>query len=184
MIGSDGLVLDKTFLAEHGTRESVNDMLQETYRVKDVDRGHAQVVNSPYVKAQAYFASPTVRQRQLTVLTVEIELADGIHINGRHVPEGYVPLELTLSGNDDIALERVDYPEPAQTVIQALNEPLPVYTGRMAIKARCIGVSKTVSEQTFQVNVQLRYQACDDEQCYLPETLNIPVSLRFLPHVG
>ena len=76
MIGNDGLVFDKSFFAEHGTRESINDMLQESFRVEDLEHGEVQVVTTPHLTARAYFASPTIRPSQLTVLTVEILLAD------------------------------------------------------------------------------------------------------------
>ncbi len=182
MVGRDGRVFGKSFFAEHGTRESVNDMLQEGFRVEDLERGEVQVVTTPHLTAQAYFASPTVRARQVTVLTVEISLTDGIHVNGRSLPEGYVPLELSLEDDEHLLLERVDYPEPAETYLEPLGETLPVYSGRLEIKARCIGVRRD-REEEFEVAAGLRFQACDDRECYLPQTVIFPLHLQYLEHV-
>ena len=176
-------MFDKSFIAEHGTRESVNDMLQESFRVKDTERGETRVLSTPHLTARAHFASPAVRQRQLMVLTVEVSLVDGIHIIGRPLPEGYIPVELTLDGGEYLLLDRVDYPQPEQMELLALGERLPVYSGRIEVKAHCIGIRKGGEEEVFQVIPKLRYQACDDCECYLPETISFPLSLRFLPHV-
>ncbi len=182
MVGEDGRVVEKSFFAAHRTRESINDMLQETFRVEDIDRGEIQVVTTPDLTARAYFASPTVRHRQYTVLTVEISLNDGIHVNGRPLPEGYIPVELTLDGGEDLALDQVEYPEPEEIFLEALDEKLNVYTGRFQIKGRCLGLSAE-QDGEIAITASLHYQACDDDACYLPQTLTFPLKLRYLKHV-
>ncbi len=181
MIGEDGLVFDKSFFAEHGARESINDMLQESYRVRDLERGEIQIVTTPLLSARAYFASPTIRPRQLTVLTVEGSVTDGVHINGRSVLEGYIPVELSLN-TGDLVLERVDYPEPEEMYLEPLGETLPVYSGDFVVKAYCMGVRRDQVGE-FEVAAKLRYQACDERECYLPQTLTFPLHLRYLQHV-
>ena len=181
MIGKDGLLFDKSFIADHSIRESVNDMLQESFRVEDLERGEIQAVTTPHLTARAYFASPTIRRGQLVVLTVEISLADGMHIYGRPLPEGYIPVELTLDGSEDLLLDRVAYPEPEEMDLEALGERLPVYTGQLEIKAHCLGGNKDQKE-IFQVTARLRYQVCNDRECYLPQTLTLSLPLQFLPH--
>jgi len=182
MVGEDGRVVEKSFFAAHRTRESINDMLQETFRVEDIDRGEIQVVTTPDLTARAYFASPTVRHRQYTVLTVEISLNDRIHVNGRPLPEGYIPVELTLDGGEDLALDHVEYPEPEEIFLEALDEKLNVYTGRFQIKGRCLGLSAE-QDGEIAISASLHYQACDDNECYFPETLTFPLRLRYLQHV-
>ena len=92
-------------------------------------------------------------------------------------------MELTLDGSEYLLLDRVDYPQPEEMELRALGERLPVYSGRMEIKAHCIGIRKGREEEVFQIIPKLRYQACDDRECYLPETVTFPLSLRFLRHV-
>lgn len=180
-VGQDGLVVDKSFIANHRIRESVNDLLHESFRVADLERGAAQVVTTPHLTARAYFTSPTIRKGQLTTLTVEISLADGLHVYGRPLPDGYIPVELTLDENEALSLSQVVYPAPDGAEVEALGERLPVYTGRLAIRARCLGESKDGAGK-IQVAARLRYQACDDRECFLPESLTFVLPLDFLPH--
>ncbi len=183
MVGADGLVFDKSFFADHALRDSANDMLQESFSATEFERGEIEVIDTPSLSASAYFSSATVRHKQLTVLTVEVSPADGIHVNGSPVPEGYVPIELTLDESEDVSLERVDYPEPEVIELPSLGERLPAYKGRFEIKARCLGIKRSREEERLLVTARLRYQACDDRECYLPEVMTFRLPLTFLPHV-
>jgi hypothetical protein len=181
MLGADGLVADKTFFAEHGTRESVNDMLQESFEIDELERGRLRVVTTPYLEATAYFASPTIRHRQYTVLTVEVSLADGTHVVAPSAPAGYIPVELSVDA-DGLVAERTVYPTPEELEFETLGEKLPAYTGQFKIKAHCLG-DRRAEEDTLRVDARLRYQACDDTTCYLPQTLDLPLSVQYVRHV-
>ena len=155
MVGEDGRVIDKSFFADHRTRESVSDMLQESFSVLDVERGESRSFTTPHLEGHAYFASNTIRPSHLTMLTVEISIADGYHINGPEVPEGYVPLELALGENEGLVLEQAEYPEPQETYLDVLKERLPTYSDRIVIKAKC--KSFRTDEGTAQIPVRLSY---------------------------
>ena len=181
MIDAGGVVSDKSFVAEYSTRESVNDMLQESYGSDDLERGSIRVITAPHLRARAFFASPTIRSSQLVVLTVEISLDDGVHVYGQPVSEGYVAVELTVDESEDLVVDRLHYPEPEEMYLEAVGERLPVYTGRLEIKAWCKGVGRG-PERPIEARARLRYQACDDIECYLPQTLDLTLPLQFLPH--
>ena len=99
LVDESGLVFDKHFVSDHSVRESAHSALQERFAV-DIDReglGQAlTVVRAEGVEVRAWFATPTIRVAEMTVLTVELELAPGLHIYGRPLPEGYIPVELQV----------------------------------------------------------------------------------------
>jgi len=180
MIDEEGKVFDKTFFADHAVRESVNDMLQESFRITDAERGEVQTVEGTQLSAKAYFASPTVRRAQQIVLTVEVELKKGMHVYGQPLPEGYIPIELSLVDDETLKLVEVEYPDPVEVRFDAIDETLPAYEGRLEIKAHCRGIAN--DQETHRVQVQLRYQACDDKECYLPQTISFDLPIQVLPH--
>ena len=182
MVEADGRVFDKTFLSDHRTRESVHNLMQKSFSIDDPERGESRFFKSADLEGRAYFASPTIRSSQLTMLTVEISIAEGLHINGPSVPDGYIPLDLIIDENEAVVLEQVQYPEPQETYIEVLEESLPTFSGQIEIKALCKGVRKRTEEPT-NLCARLTYQACDDRQCYLPQELPLPLSLQVLPHV-
>lgn len=180
MVGRDGRVLDRIFFADHALRESINDMLQESFRIADPERGEVQAIQTAHLSARAYFASPTVRSAQLTVLTVEVELKEGMHVYGRPLPEGYIPIELSLEGGETLELIEVEYPEPEEMRFEVIDETLPAYENRLEIKARCRGIAN--EPETRQVIARLRYHACNARECYLPQALSFNLPLQVLPH--
>ena len=60
LYGRDGRVFERSFFADYAERESVNDMLQESYRVLDLERGEVQTQVTPHLEARVYFSSPTL----------------------------------------------------------------------------------------------------------------------------
>ena len=176
-------MFEKTFFEEHRKRESINDMLLEGFEVGGVETGEAQTVQTDELAARAYFASPTIRPNQFNVLTLEVGMADGMHVNGRSQPDGYIPVELTIDGGKALMVDHVEYPETETLEIATLGEELPVYSGQFKIKANCMGTLDG-EEGPIAVVASLRYQACDDAACYLPQTVTMPVSLTWLPHVS
>lgn len=180
MVGRDGRVFARSFFSDHAERESVSDMLQESYRVVDMARGEMQTIATSQLTARAYFSSPTLRPAQRTILTVEIELAEGMHIYGRPLPEGYIPVEVSVQDGEVLALMAVEYPAAAALRFEVIGETLPAYAESLVLKAHCLG--KARERQDARIQVQLRYQACDERECYLPQTLGFELPLRVLPH--
>lgn len=180
MVDEKGMVFAKSFFADHMVRESASDMLQESFRVADLQRGEVQTITSAHLTARAYLAAPTVRRAQQTVITVEVALKEGMHVYGRPLPEGYIPIELALVHDGTLSLAKVEYPEAEAFRFEAIDETLPAYTDSLVIKAYCRGVYK--KEGARRVRFRLRYQACDAGECYLPQTLEFDLSVQVLPH--
>jgi Thiol:disulfide interchange protein DsbD, N-terminal/AhpC/TSA family len=180
-IGADGRVFDKSFFASHRIRESIGGMLQEMFRVQQFDRGAAQAAQGPHLAARAYFAAPTLRRGQRAVLTVEVELPAGLHVYGRPLPEGYVPVTVEVDGGGVLQVERVAYPRPHAYQVDVTGADMPVYMGRLAVKVFGVGQNDDAPGMA-QVTARLRYQACDDRLCFPPETVELRLSLEILPH--
>lgn len=174
-------MFEKSFIAGHGLRESMNDFLQESFKVDDVEKGEIQGARTSHLEVRAWFANPTIRRAQLTVFTAEIDLTDGMHVYGRPLPDGYIPIELTLDGGEDFHKVEVHYPEPEPMEFTVIGETLPAYHGKVLIKAHVTALNKD-QEKPVDVTATLRYQACDDRECYMPQTITLPFTLQFLPH--
>jgi hypothetical protein len=183
MVDNDGRVIEKHFYPQHVKRESVGDVLQEVFKVHDAQRGEIAVATTPELTARAYFASPVLRKDQVTTLTVEVSPTEGLHVNGPKLPEAYTELELVVEGGDALTLDSLEYPEPEKLHLEELDETLLVYTKDFEIKARCLGTRRGDGE-SVTVSVRLQYQACDGQQCYLPQTIVVPLTLQLLPHAA
>ena len=189
MVDRDGVVFEKSFINEHWVRESVGNVLRGSFGVDGPQVGESQRVTTPYLAARAFFTSETIRIGQLTTLIVEVSLSDDVHVLGTSLPEGFIPLELNLDADSDIRIEKIDYPGPVEMELEVIGEKLPVYFGRFRVKAKCLcvkgGIGEALrgsNEEQLNINATLRFQACDETQCYLPETLRFTLPLQLLPH--
>ncbi len=180
MVDERGRVFDRTFFADHAVRESINNMLQESFRLADAECGEVQVVQTPHLRARAYFASPTLRPAQLNMLTVEIELRSDMHVYGHPLPDGYIPIELNVEESDGLQALDITYPQAQPLRFDLIDETLPAHAGTFTIKARCRGGRR--EEGQIRVDASLRYQACDAQECYLPQTLHFDLPLKFMGH--
>jgi hypothetical protein len=75
------------------------------------------------------------------------------------------------------------YPASQKLHLKAINETVPVYRGRVRITREITfgpeNAVRPLVTPTGELILKgsLRYQACDDRKCYLPETL--PLEWRF-----
>lgn len=102
------------------------------------------------------------------VLAADFELKPGVHVYAPGV-EGYIPIAWTLQPSADWTVRDIVYPEPEILHLAAIDETVPAYQGHFRL-TREILLSPD-RKSPLSVIGTLRYQACDDTMCYIPETL-------------
>ena len=114
-------------------------------------------------------------------LTVELEIADGWHVNSsRPLQENLVATHLAVDG-DRLELREVEYPRGEVVSLGFQDEPVSVLQGAFSIRAQ-VAVAEAGAEagENEVIHLGLTVQACDDEKCLRPETLalELPVFHR------
>ena len=67
------------------------------------------------------------------MLYVEIDLAEGLHLYGSPVPEGYVATTVTVSPPDSVEIGPVRYPGTRPFAVAGLDETFHVFEGSVEI---------------------------------------------------
>jgi DsbC/DsbD-like thiol-disulfide interchange protein len=122
----------------------------------------------------SYVAEPlSIEAGKKADVPVIFRIADGLHINS-HKPftPGLVATILTLQPTQGVQIKDVEYPEGVKYAF-ALDPTtkLSVYTGSFQVKV----IVATSQAGDFILNGELRYQACDNAQCYPVKTLPVAV---------
>lgn len=101
-------------------------------------------------------------------------VAPGFHINSNRPKDDLLePTALRISPPTDILVGKIDYPEGRDVDLSfSPGEKLNVYTGDFSIRA-LITASSAIMPGTYRVHAVLKYQACDNRQCYPAK--NVPV---------
>jgi hypothetical protein len=112
--------------------------------------------------------------------TVRLTIQSGYHVNANPPTYSYLrATELEIAPGDGISVSPVKYPAPLNRKFLFAEKPLAVYEGDTDLKVT-ISADKSAKPGERSLSAKLRIQACDEQVCYPPGTLNlsIPVSIK------
>jgi hypothetical protein len=114
-----------------------------------------------------------------TKVNLNFRVARSFHINS-NVPksEYLIPTSLKMDLPTDIVLGKIQYP-PGQdlTLPFSPDEPLSVYTGDFTV-AVAVHPLHSVVPGKYVMHGVLRYQACDNAQCFPPKDLPVSFDVK------
>jgi thiol:disulfide interchange protein DsbD len=128
-----------------------------------------------HLRLSASASANRVRPGQRINLTLDVDLKPKMHVYAPSV-EGYIPIQWNMAPNAAIVAQPVVTPPPQMLHLEALDETLPVYSGRFRL-VRDISIAPD-AKGALTIDGTLRYQACDDRMCYLPKTVPLKWTLR------
>src|SRR5579872_2947147 len=119
----------------------------------------------------------TTQRAKQTMVDLNFRVPEGFHINS-NMPksESLIPTALKMDLPTDIVLGKIEYPPGKDLTFPfSPDEKLNVYSGDFTVNVTVHPLS-SVSPGKYLMRGVLRYQACDNAQCFPPKTL--PVSFE------
>ncbi|KRT55053.1 thioredoxin domain-containing protein [endosymbiont of Ridgeia piscesae] len=114
------------------------------------------------------------------LLELAIQIPEGWHINA-HQPlgESLIPTELRLANNQrEWRMTPVTYPSPVQQKLAFQRDPLLVYEGNIQLQATLEHKRTPGNGGATLLDLELQLQACSDEVCLPPETIQLQPIMR------
>ena len=111
---------------------------------------------------------------------VVLSISSGFHINANPATFSYlIATELTTGKTEGITVGAPGYPAAVKKKFQFAEEPLAVYEGEVGVNLN-LRAEKNTAAGPRLLPITVRVQACDEEKCYPPATLNsaIPVTVK------
>jgi thiol:disulfide interchange protein DsbD len=111
---------------------------------------------------------------------VRVTVQSGYHINSNPPTFPYLKAtELDITDTDEITLNSVFYPKPLVKTFAFAEKPLHVYEGETPLTVT-LEAAKTAMKGQQSLPAKLRIQACDDQVCYPPGSIDvvIPVLIK------
>ena len=114
-----------------------------------------------------------------TMVKLDFRVASGFHINSNTpTSEFLIPTALKMDVPTDIVLGKIEYPEGKDLTFPfSPDEKLNVYSGDFTINLAVRPLS-SVSPGKYIMRGVLRYQACDNAQCFPPKTLPVSFDVK------
>jgi len=123
-------------------------------------------VEGKQLSAKLGASAGAVKQGEHVTLTLDLDLYPGMHVYAPGV-EGYIPIDWKMPASPAAAAKAAVFPPSKKLFLPAVNETVPAYQGHFRLTREI-----TVSQPgPITVTGALRYQACDDRVCYIPQTL-------------
>lgn len=138
----------------------------------------AQTGKAPSV-TMAPVETVTAQRAARTPVSLNFRVAPGFHINSNTPKSEFlIPTMLKMSVPTDIVLGKIDYPEGKDLTFPfSPNEKLNVYSGDFAIKL-IVHPLHSVTPGKYVMHGMLRYQACDNAQCFPPKSLPVDFDVK------
>jgi DsbC/DsbD-like thiol-disulfide interchange protein len=109
---------------------------------------------------------------------LKLKIQQPFHVNANPPSENnLIPTTIEFESKNGLTFEKPNYPPGEAKKFQFSEKPLAVYEGEVEIKLPVKADAKAAKgEQT--VNGKLRFQACDEEVCYRPETIDVVLPIE------
>jgi hypothetical protein len=114
-----------------------------------------------------------------TKVKLDFRVAPGFHINSNKPKSEYlIATALKMNAPTDIVLGKTEYPEGKDLSFPfSPDEKLNVYSGDFAINVS-VHPLRSVVPGKYVMHGFLRYQACDNAQCFPPKTLPVNFDVK------
>jgi hypothetical protein len=122
----------------------------------------------------------TLAKGESAYATVRLQIQNGYHINANPASFPYlIATNLEIPPASGFSVDFVTYPDPLTKKFSFAEGPLKVYEGETLVKAM-LKAGQTAETGKHNLSAKLRVQACDDQVCYVPGTidLTIPVTVK------
>ena len=113
--------------------------------------------------------------------TLRLKIDDGYHVNANPPTLPYlIPTQVDITPATGISVDLITYPNGLTKKFSfSPDQALSVYEGQTDLKLR-LTAAKTAQPGEHNLSVKLRVQACDDQVCYAPGTMDftLPVTIK------
>ncbi len=179
MVDNQGRVTSRFFEEFYRERNTTtNVMLKLGVGVSPIE---AVEGSTAHLKFSAYPSNSSVTVGTRFSLALEVEPGENMHVYAPGADDmGYRVIGFNLAPNPLARYEPVQYPESEIYHFEPLDEHVPVYQERFMLLQEIVMNADAEAEtimaelDALTLSGTLEYQACDDEICFLPQS--IPVS--------
>ncbi len=191
VVGRDGIITHALFFEDDDAVGARSTPLGLLSRMFPASPGRAaRSMATKYMNIELSQSDEEARWRNRLVLRVRIELAPGYHAYAPEVTGGYIPLALNIPETAQYwSIPPVKFPKARILNLPKLGEKLPIFEGTFQVTTEAAikfpefeRVKKEERTHTVEIQGTLRYQVCNDEICFPPESKPVSWTVTVMPY--
>lgn len=182
VLDAQAVITAKYFEDDFRERYTSADILTHQFGARPADA--RSEVEGKQLKLTAAASNSLVAAGQRVSLVLDIEMRPNMHVYAPGV-EGYIPIDWKMKESDAAVAHEVSYPPSVKLHLAAIDETVPVYRDRFRL-TRDITIGQDAklrpaldASGKFTVEGTLRYQACDDRVCYIPQEVVVKWTFEY-----
>lgn len=190
LVDEQGVVSDKFFHRHYATRESAGS-IRDSALGEILARHEVPVteLSDDHLRVSVFLADEDLEFETTSTIYVRFELAEGFHIYGAPLPEGYVATTVTLPETKGVRFGEAVYPPTHERDFPELGVTLNVYEGvtdiaiPVALNAEILNWTIAEKPSEIELPLSVTYQACSETVCYRPRTETMMLNVAIQPLV-
>ena len=129
------------------------------------------------LNAEGYISLDKVQPGKEFKIAIVVKIAEGWHVNANPTRDPLIPTEITAPEMQNITFGDVVYPDGDALNLVSIGGVASVYHDTITIGIPAT-LLKSAPIETTTLDLQLTYQACNDEQCLFPETVDVIIPIE------
>lgn len=132
---------------------------------------------APNIAVTGQLSANKIRRGRSVQATLVMDIPSGYHVNSSRPLEKFlVPTQLKIEAPDGIRVGAVSYPKAVLRNFKFSKNKVSVYEGRATMRVNVI-VPASFTSESAELKARLRYQSCNEEACFPPQTREVSLWL-------
>ncbi len=134
--------------------------------------------SAPNIGVKGYFSEDKVKRGRFGQGVVEMEIPAGFHVHSNRPLEKFlIATQLEIERSSGLRVGPVIYPRAVLRSLKFSKNRVAVYEGKVTMRFNLI-VDAVFGSGSFELKGRLRYQSCNDEVCFPPQTREVKIPIR------
>jgi alkyl hydroperoxide reductase subunit AhpC len=187
ILDPDGVVLERHFEDLYIERNTISSVLLRMG--EDVAPVQATEVSTLQLELTTYPSNPELAVGNRFSLVLDIEPNEGMHVYAPGASDSYTAITLDIEDQPYLRVLPMEFPESGDYYFEPFDETQAVYEEpfklirEVYLDGSLEAQGMLRGQQSVTINGTLRYQACDENICYLPTTVPLTWTMDLAPLV-
>ncbi len=134
--------------------------------------------SAPNIGVTAALSADKVQRGRTVQATVVMDIPSGFHVNSNRPLEKFlIPTQLKIDTPKGVRVSAISYPRAVLRTFKFSKNLVSVYEGRATVRFTVTASASFPSGNT-ELKAHLRYQSCNDEVCFPPQSRDVSLWLN------
>lgn len=133
--------------------------------------------SAPNIPVNGSLASNETQRGRTVQGTIVIDIPSGYHVNSNRPLEKFlIATQLQIEAPKGIRVGAILYPRPLLRSLKFSKSKVSVFEGRTTIRFS-VTVPRSFTGNSAELKARLRFQSCNDDTCFPPQTREVKLWL-------